>query len=277
MKNFIKSILRPKSVQAEKNRKVIREHMLENNYSPIGDIRAEDIIIVGFPKSGNTWMQNLIAGVLYGIDTTFLPDKLTQILIPNLHGTYFYKRLLDFTCFKSHLLPQPSYKKVVYIVRDGRDSLVSYYHMNQADKKEVTMEEMVKEGKGIYPSKWHEHVKAWKENPYNAEIMWIRYEDLHLQPLVEMKRFCEFAGIERDEDLLKRSIQGNSFKKMQKKEEKYGWDNQQWNAEEKFIRRGKMGSFRDEMPADLIRYFENEASEQLVELGYDITQNINTK
>lgn len=29
---------------------------------------AEDVFIVGHPKSGNTWFQNLVAGVIYGVD-----------------------------------------------------------------------------------------------------------------------------------------------------------------------------------------------------------------
>jgi hypothetical protein len=272
IKKLLKSILKPQSLQAEKNQAAIREYMLKNNYCSTQNIDSNDIVIVGFPKSGNTWMQNLIAGVLYGIDTTLLPDKLTQLLVPNLHGMSYYKKILDFTCFKSHLLPQPNYKKVVYIVRDGRDALISYYHMNQADKKDFTLEQMVKNGEGLFPSKWHEHVKAWQNNPYNAEIMWIRYEDLHLQPLVEMKRFCKFAGIERSDELLEQSINGNSFQKMQKKEQNFGWDNQKWDTEGKFIRKGKVGSFLDEMPPNLISFFEKEANQQLSELGYSITQ-----
>ena len=29
---------------------------------------AEDIFIVGYPKSGNTWFQNLVVGAVYGMD-----------------------------------------------------------------------------------------------------------------------------------------------------------------------------------------------------------------
>ena len=186
---MIKSIITLGGAKEKYKKRIINEYMCEQKFTPIHDTLPQDVFIVGFPKSGNTWMQNLVSGVLYGIDTSILPDKLTQMLVPDLHQRPYYKRYLDFACFKTHKLPQPHYKKVVYLVRDGRDAMVSYYHMNKADGKKVTLKGMVENGDGIFPSKWHEHIQHWKENPYGADIIQIRYEDLHKQPLVEMRKF----------------------------------------------------------------------------------------
>jgi hypothetical protein len=270
LKQIIKKIIRPFNTSLDKEKQLIDSYLLDNGFKHISFNEPQDIFIVGFPKSGNTWIQNLISGILFGIDTNFLPDKLTQILTPNIHGSKYYKRLLDFTCFKSHLLPQPEYKKVVYIVRDGRDSLVSYYHMIKAQGQFTTMQEMVVDGKGLSPCKWHEHVRQWKKNKYNAEILWIRYEDLHSKPLEEMRRFCEFAGIERTDEIIQRSIKGNLFNNMQKKEEEFGWDNQKWNKEEKFIRKGKTGGYLEEMNHELIKIFDAESKTELLDLGYEL-------
>jgi len=53
--------------------------------SAIDRTDPEDIFIVGYPKSGNTWMQNLVAGVIYGIDARLAPDSLIQDLVPDVH------------------------------------------------------------------------------------------------------------------------------------------------------------------------------------------------
>ncbi|RMG87374.1 MAG: hypothetical protein D6712_05755, partial [Chloroflexi bacterium] len=47
----------------------------------IDDIEPEDIFIIGFPKSGHTWFQNLIAGVVYGIDTRNIPQSFVEDII----------------------------------------------------------------------------------------------------------------------------------------------------------------------------------------------------
>lgn len=270
LKSIIKSIFKNKSYINDLKKIVLNEYMLEHGYDHIDKIQANDIVIVGFPKSGNTWMQNLIAGVLFGIDTTLLPDKLTQVIIPNQHGEKYYKRLLDFTCFKSHQLPNPNYKKVIYIIRDGRDAISSYYNMNQADGKSFSLRDMIIDGKGIFPSKWHEHVKAWQDNPFGSKILWIRYEDLHNDCLSEMKRVCDFLEIERDDQTIMRSIRGNSFKKMQQKEKTFGWDNKNWNPDAKFIRQGKIGNYKNEIPSELISFFVKEAKVELLSFGYEI-------
>lgn len=240
-----------------------------DKFVPIHETQPQDVFIAGYPKSGNTWMQNLVAGLLFGIDTAYLPDRLTQELVPDVHAKKFYKRLLDITCFKTHHLPKPEYKRVIHLVRDGRDAMVSYYHMNRAQGKEITLEEMVVDAKGIIPSKWHTHCQEWNANPFQADIIRVRYEDLIAQPLHEMKKVCSFIGVERSTELLERVINGNSFEKMRKKEKQFGWSNDQWDPKNEFIRKGKIGRYKEEMTDNLISLFEKESSKMLKFYGYE--------
>lgn len=245
----------------------------QSGFEALDRISAEDIFLVGYPKSGNTWMQNLIAGLQFGIDTRYLTDKLTQLLIPNVHGFSAYKRLGTCTCFKSHFLPRPEYRRVIYIVRDGRDAMISYYHMRNAESKEpVSLERMIVDGEGLFPCKWHQHVEQWHANPFNANMLIVRYEDLHSDPLQQMKRISQFMGLERDDESLQRCIDGNSFATMQKKEKEFGWDNPNWNPEHSFVRKGKVGGYKDDFPEDLVLKFESEASEQLLAYGYSLSE-----
>ena len=46
----------------------------------------------------------------------------------------------------------------------------------------------------------------------------IKYEDLKKDTVKELKRFCKFVNIDRDEDYLKLIAEKTSFEKMQKKE-----------------------------------------------------------
>ena len=90
-------------------------------YAPIREARPEDVFIVGYPRTGNTWFQNLVSGVVFGADPELTPDSVIQELVPDVHAKQYYKRFGTPTFFKSHDLPAPEHKRVIYLLRDGRD------------------------------------------------------------------------------------------------------------------------------------------------------------
>ncbi len=191
--------------------------------SPIYRTEPEDIFIVGYPKSGNTWMQNLVAGVVYGIDARLTPDSLIQDLVPDVHSQPWYRRHGRPMFFKTHHLPRPEYRRVIYLIRDGRDAMVSYFHfLNAINKCEPDFLKMVSIGEGLFPCCWHEHVNAWMENPHGAKLITISYESLKTDTVAKLKELCVFAGIERTCDFLQSVALACSFDEMREKEKKNG-------------------------------------------------------
>jgi hypothetical protein len=171
--------------------------------------------------------------------------------------------------FKSHHLPVSQYRRVVYLLRDGRDVMVSYWHyLSAIQHKNIDFLEMIQSGYGLFPCKWHEHVDTWLSNPYSAAMMVIKYEDLKKNAAHELSRVCVFMGIEREESLLKQVIEGSSFSKMRQRELAFGWDNPAWPREKSFVRRGQVGSHIDEMPPDVLRAFLGQAGAILRRCGY---------
>ena len=139
--------------------------MAENGMRPISDIQPQDIIVCGFPRSGHTWFQNLLAGVVFGIDPELAHDSLIQDLVPDVHYKRCYKRYGPTAYFKSHALPQKEYRRVVYLLRDGRDVMVSYYHFLSALQGHVDFVKLVQ------TERWHEHVEHWHANPQGADML----------------------------------------------------------------------------------------------------------
>jgi len=229
----------------------------------------EDIFMVGHPKSGTTWFQNLIAGAIYGVNPEFAPYALIRDLVPG-HMQKYYKRYGTPMFFKSHFLPRPKYKRVIYLVRDGRDVMVSYFHHIPAEtKKQVDFLKVVQGQEVIWPYQWHEHVEAWLSNPYQAQMLVIKYEDLKQDTFKELRRFCDFAGVEREDDFLARVAKQAAFEKLRQKEIRDGgvaFPN--WPKDQLFMRRGEIGSHKDEMPAEVLEVFLREAGETLRKLGY---------
>jgi hypothetical protein len=237
---------------------------------PITQFGEQDVFIVGYPKSGHTWLQNLVAGVNFGIDMQFVSDTLVQDLVPDVHFKKYYRRYCTPMFFKSHHLPRPEYRRVIYLLRDGRDVMVSYYHHTMALRgKPVDFLKLLQDVDPLF-GKWHEHVQAWLSNPYRAKVLIIKYEDLKYQPADELKRLCEFVGIERDRAFTERVVEGSSIGNMRLKEARYGWADPKWPKDKPFVRRGEIGSYKDEMPQKVLDAFLVEAQETLVKHGYVI-------
>jgi hypothetical protein len=234
---------------------------------PVLEPGPSDIGIVGFPKSGHTWMQALIANLAYNVDPARVPDAVIQQLVPDMHWRE-PKRHSTPMFFKSHHLPRPEYRRVLYMLRDGRDVMVSYYHYLTA--LEETAPDFLTLARDGVPSwgHWHEHVEAWLANPFGADLLVLRYERLKTAPLEELARICEFTGLKRDDRALARAVQSCSFEKLKSKEARQGLANPAWPRDKSFFRRGQIGSHRDEMPTEVATAFLQNARSTMRKCGY---------
>jgi hypothetical protein len=217
-------------------------------------LRPKDTMIVGFPKSGHTWMQSLIANVKYGVDPRIADDHLIQDLVPDLHQRRWHKRYGKSMCFKSHMLPRKDFKRVIYLIRDGRDVMVSYYHFRRAWGYNGSLVDLITEEHPLYAT-WSHHVATWLDNPYGAHILYVRYENMLNDSVGTLRQICDFLSLETSEEELEAAAFRSSFQNMRAKEDKFGRPNKDWPADRKFMRRGIAGSWKDEMPPDVEKAF----------------------
>ena len=239
---------------------------------PNHELDPSDVFIVGYMKSGTTWFRNLAAGVVYGLNSEHIPYAVVWELVPN-HGPTkpFYKRYQTPMYFKVHDFPRPQYKRVVFLVRDGRDVVVSLaHHLRNVYKDDVDMVELVRGRSPQFSVEyaWYKHAEAWLANPYQAQIMTIRFEDLKKDPLPELRRFCEFTGLKRDEGQLEKAVAYASFEAMREKEARLGMDYHTWPKDRPFVRRGEVGSHKDELPPEALAAFMRDGGEALRKFGY---------
>jgi hypothetical protein len=241
---------------------------LPPGWQPITQTEPADVFLVAYPKSGITWFQAMVAGALYGLDPQRAPDSLVQDLVPDVHYKASYRRYRTPMFFKSHHTPHPEYRRVVYLLRDGRDVVVSFrHHLRALLRRSVDYAELL-DGREHFPCTWHEHVEQWAANPFAAEMLVIRYEDLQQDAARELARFCAFVQELREPNELARVAERCSFAAMQRREQRFGWDNAAWPTDQPFVRRGVIGSHRDEMPSDVLARFLGRAEPTLRKHGY---------
>jgi hypothetical protein len=234
----------------------------------VTSIHAQDVVIAGWPKSGNTWLQNCVAGLLYGLQPEWTPDTLIQTLVPDVHWLPGYRRFQSPMFFKSHSLPRPEYRRVVHLVRDGRDALVSYYHHQAAVSGQTPdWNDLVQQGAGEFGT-WAQHAQTWQENPYQSEIMILRYEDMKTDLPQVLARLCAFAGLEREATMIRAAAENASFAKMKRQDQRFGQSGASWPTGVPFVRRGIVGSHKDEMPPEVLQAFMQQSRSLLEKYGY---------
>ena len=185
-----------------------------------------------------------------------------------------------FPFVKTHLLPDQLPQEhrsapKVYIVRDGRDALVSLAHHRKDIIEPGTafytnlLEATLALG-GSYFGGWSENVKQWTAE---ADVV-IRYEDLIADPLTEVEKLRKVIDLpEPQRERLP------TFEKLKFGQPQYGSGATFLAREEdvaalaqKNFRKGKAGSWKEEMPDELLPLFYELHGNTLRDLGYEVGQ-----
>lgn len=259
----------------ERLKKISDKIIKEQNFVPIIETKDEDVFIAGFPKSGNTWMQNLITGLILDCNSERITPQLVSEFVPDEHAKKYYKRIYPIMVFKTHNLPNKRYKKVIHLIRDGRDAMISYHKMeiNRNKNYKYSLKEMIVEGKGVFPVKWHIHTRMWTENPFNSDIITIKYEDLLMEPLPSLQKICDFLKIEMNDKRMMEIYDANNIIKLRNKVSNYGWDYDYVYTNKKsdsFFRKGTSGNYKEELDSLLLEYFVQESKDELELYGYKL-------
>ncbi len=232
---------------------------------PIDYSEDDDVFVVGFPKSGNTLMQQIIAQLVYGLNSS-ASRTMVELIAPDVYGNSHYFRFNDVCFFKSHELPKPEYRKVIYMIRDGREALLSYYHMKKNIGKEIELSELYNDKHKIFGTTWSGHIRAWEENKFGAEILFVRYEDLMKDKKSELIKICDFLKIQRKEKEIEQTIHQTSFEFMKSLEQKPDWTYLKkglFKEGKNFVRKGEIDSYKEEVSEELLTTFESNNSEIL--------------
>ena len=95
----------------------------------LSNVYSSDTFIVSYPKSGNTWLRFIIANML---TKELVTMKNIDEFVPDI---YNFKKQINAKgeprFIKTHNVNLKQYPKTIYIHRDYRDVLVSYYHFQK--------------------------------------------------------------------------------------------------------------------------------------------------
>jgi len=244
-------------------------------------VYTDDIFLVSYPKSGNTWTRFLIANLVY-------PEKNPDFsninaLLPDPED--MSKRDLDRAArpriLKSHQYFDPRFQRVIYVVRDPRDVVLSEYHFDikrRAIADDFPLEQFVSRfvrGELNHPyGTWGENAGSWfYTRQGDPRFLLVRYEDLQSQGMEEMRRIADFLGIPATTDQLSFAIEQSSANRMRELEKKQGhlWSSTRETRQDKpFVRSAKSGGWKAELPEASVAEIESKWGDLMQEMSYEL-------
>lgn len=257
-----------------------RKHLSGASAARRVSVAEGDVFITRYPKSGNTWVRFLIANMLHPDGTTDFHNINKRV--PDIYTLPDHK-LSDIESpryLKSHEYFDPRYPKVLYVVRDVRSVVVSYYHhlrLVEAIPDEQSIDEFASRflagGVNRYGS-WKENVLSWirvRENEDNRFKL-IRYEDLKSNCVSELGTICSYLQVEKTDEELSSIAALSSFDRM-KALEKQGIDKKMLSKKHRtsktgFVRSGGTTDWREALSAEAIEKIDDDCGDLLRELGY---------
>lgn len=222
----------------------------------VRSIRPTDVFIVTYPKSGTTWLRFMVANVIHP-DPDAVDFENLERIAPDVNHTYFppsslqaYASLPDPRFFGIHASYDPALHRTVYVMRDPRDVMVSYYHHHRLTVPgwNSSLTEFL-QATNQWPCSWEEHVRGWLHHRAEPGMLILRYEEMHRDKEGVLRRVLDFAGIRYTDAQVERALANSDFKRMRALEESHGLNSRITvvGNEERFMRKGKPGGWREEL------------------------------
>ncbi|KAM9247765.1 Sulfotransferase 1C1 [Leptosomus discolor] len=200
--------------------------------------RPDDLLIATYAKAGTTWTQEIVDMIQQNgdvekcrRDTTYRRHPFLEwsVLEPSelrYSGLELAEAMPSPRTIKTHLpvqLVPPSFWeqkcKIIYVARNAKDNLVSYYHFHRMNKElpdPGTWEEFMEKfmtGKVLWGS-WYDHVKGWWKEKDKHRILYLFYEDMKENPKKEIQKILKFLEKDVTQEVLNKILHNTSFEIM---------------------------------------------------------------
>lgn len=240
----------------------------------------DDVYIVSYPKSGNTWTRFLIANLVYPNEPANFGNINRLIPDPEALSKRQLARQPRPRYIKSHQYFDPRFPKIIYVVRDPRDVALSQYHFHRkrrlvadSDPVEKFVTRFVAGVTSIYGS-WGENVASWLATRNgDPGFLLARYEDMLARPVEEMSRVSRFLGlgesVSRIEQAVKRSS-ADAMREMEKAQAHLWSSTKDTRQDVPFVREAKAGGFKAGLPESSVAEIEGKWGHLMRALGYEL-------
>jgi hypothetical protein len=248
----------------------------------------DDVFIVSYPRSGNTWTRFLIGNLLYQDDPITFRNIESRIPEIYFNPDHVMRRLSRPRILKSHECFQPRYRRIIYIVRDPRDVCVSNYHHNlkagnipDGYPMDDFVPRFLRAEFDTQFGSWADNVGSWiamREN--EPGFLLLRYEDMKADPTGELAKVANFLhqfsfrDVQATPERLARAVTLSTPERMREleKQEAKDWAVTKSTRQDKpFVRSAVAGGWKAALSQQSIALLESELGPLMAKLGYQLT------
>jgi estrone sulfotransferase len=213
----LKKTLVPPLVRLRRGRYFYNEHLFPR-------ISRDEVYLVCHPRSGSNWLGCLVTSFVRGSPVT--PELLSETVPAVLRGRLlpsWMEKTPATVLIRSHASYEDIPARVIYLMRDGRDAMLSYYWLRQKTEPPSNWVHSASPGEfflknGKY-GPWHEHVLGWLEGLSTwapDRYLIVKYENLVRDPIDQLGEIVEFLGFDPDRNRLERAVAWNTKDKLAK-------------------------------------------------------------
>jgi hypothetical protein len=229
--------------------------------------RPGDLMLNCYPRSGLTWLAFLLAQLLKADPNERIDLNSVEKYVPPASEL---PRVGPPQIVRCHSQFTPGWSKVVYLLRDPRDVMVSYWHFQKLVSADfnLSLADFL-QSDGHWPCEWDQHVLGWTQPGRQANLVIVRYEELHTDPVTALQRVQKLAGAKWTATQVETAIEASRFEHMRAAEEQISSTGASVEPPEHFVRRGRVGSWQEEMGYRELRIVEEKYGKVMRQVGYE--------
>jgi len=184
-------------------------------------LRASDVVITPFGKSGTTWTQQIVHTLRTGGDMDF--DDISRV-VPWIETASILGIDLDAEqranprAFKSHLSADlvPKGGRYINVVRHPADVLVSLFKFQEGwfmEPGAIDIDEFA-QATIARPDGYFQHLLSWWARRNDPDVLFLAYERMLKEARVTIARIAEFISVALDDELLDLTLQHSTIEFM---------------------------------------------------------------
>jgi len=196
-------------------------------------IRQDDVILVGTPKSGTTWMQQILHQIRTKGDVNF-NDICDPTVVPHLDKEFVteIEQVAEPRLFKSHTLFDATphlvdQSRIVVVIRDPYDTTLSFmkvFWRLLGFDKDMTPAEYEEVMDTLPSHDFASFIASWWPQRHNPNVLIMTFDDLKTDLSASIQKIATFLDMPLNEEDLETVRHYSSFEYMSKNKHQFSGD-----------------------------------------------------